>query len=336
MSGYLTHLVERTLGLVPLLEPRQRSRFEPTPESPVDQALDMVEDAPPAPARRLPAADRYPTAAAVPTPGEQASAATVRRVRPRQPQRAEATSSHASHAVERPIALADDPRSTGGGSANGGATERPLELERTWSDTAGVPLRASGLEAPRAPQRAAEPAGPHPPPEPAHPARPGWPQAPGGAQSGIAPSEHQMGTSSRSGTAAPPGAHLRELAATSSGSLATQTSLVPDASTASRPDASTASWPGSAAPAGSPRGADDADVAVHELRRTVRDAVRAVLPPPAQRDALPRVTVTIGRVVVREPPPPLLPLPEPAPAPAPGRKPLSLDEYLSRREGGSP
>jgi len=49
--------------------------------------------------------------------------------------------------------------------------------------------------------------------------------------------------------------------------------------------------------------------------------------------ATPVVNVTIGRVEVRQPPPVLQP-PTPA-APTPGPRPLSLDEYLERRSGGS-
>jgi hypothetical protein len=44
----------------------------------------------------------------------------------------------------------------------------------------------------------------------------------------------------------------------------------------------------------------------------------------------PKVTVVIGRVEVRPPP-----APPPAPEPPPGPQPLSLDEYLDRRAGGS-
>ncbi|MEU9450690.1 hypothetical protein AB0D85_18320, partial [Streptomyces sp. NPDC048277] len=53
MSGLLTDLVERTLGLVPVLEPRPRSRFEPVAE-------DGFEVVAPKPVDGLPRADRAP------------------------------------------------------------------------------------------------------------------------------------------------------------------------------------------------------------------------------------------------------------------------------------
>jgi hypothetical protein len=52
---------------------------------------------------------------------------------------------------------------------------------------------------------------------------------------------------------------------------------------------------------------------------------RDVTPPPV-------VNVTIGRVEVRQPP---LPPPVPPPARSSGPRPLSLDEYLERRNSGS-
>jgi hypothetical protein len=291
MTGYLRQLVDRTLGIVPALQPRPRSVFEtvrgagPEVEGWIDRpgtdaGHSRLAGPPPAATARTGAATPEPSPARSTVepmlPGPAPPPAGPAPLTPVAGRRAVAPLP--ARRTLLPPGVASPPRAAGPppGPARDDDQARPAEPTRP-TEPASVPVHITAARQPAAPGR---PAGRRTP----------LPSRPTGSTAEPAvgyETAHQLG--------APPAVEV----------LA-----------------------GAPPPAGLARSAASATVAADPVPLRAGRATRtpAATPVPASPPAPPQVTVNIGRVEVRPPP-----APEPVPEPAPGVRPLSLDEYLDRR-----
>ncbi|MFD8716618.1 hypothetical protein ACFV2H_00955 [Streptomyces sp. NPDC059629] len=356
MSGLLTGLVERTLGLVPVLEPRPRSRFEPVaqdgfevvvPEpAPVDglpraagarppdvdvapvhtprQERRAERPAPGRPEPTTPTREAPDTDVPAPTP------APVSDVTPRHKEQAAARTGHRPSPEEsvRP----SPPEQT---SAQPAPPPRPdEERPATARQTVHRPSPKEPVR-PSPPVRVSEDRDVPEEPPAAVSGRPRPRFAHGSAAAETAPRTEPATTSPVTASGVPLGEHGPLIAGRKDGGAA-----APPPAGGMRPVSTPMSPPGE--PAGPPP-----DPAV------VRAALRQALPAPqasagGARDperatAAPRITVNIGRVELRttgRPAPSDSGTTRPAgPAPrqdpADGARPLSLADYLAGRDQGS-
>lgn len=330
MTRYLTQLVDRALGVVPTLQPRPRSTFEPVPgpASDIDAGWLVRPDIDDGNGKRATAG---PSAAGPSTAGGM----TARDTGP-------PAAAAAVHPESSP--------GSGTGATAGWSPDplRPLAAtDPATPSTAGSPSPVdSRFLSPVESSLAATSTRPGPPPPEPPSSLPPDPPAPSGPTATAGSRRLVAGHAVRwphpvplAGPPSPAGPAPAAGQAPQAGAPATAIRDAPDG-----PPTATDQQPGRRTDRASPPFA-----ATHERPQDVehprRQLTPEALPPPPPRATAaltpggppraaasadpPRITVTIGRVEVR--PPPLPPEPAPIPQSPPGIQPLSLDEYLDRR-----
>lgn len=348
MSGYLDHVLARAFGVGPVLRPRLRSRFEPAVAGPADLAVwPESTNAPPAEVPAPGPADG--PARHQPDPRPRAVPGSAPEPRPGRRQ---------ARTPAVPLAVAA-PEPSGAAQTAGPFGSKEPDTERTSGDqlatdpTPGRPSVPTAVGPPARLPSAAVSVGPvtrgtvsRPvagPPEPGEPAPARRPVRRASPLDGE-PSPVPAGPPVPIGplmTAGPP-------VPAASPDVADAPAAAGRPAVAGPPEPAESparAGPPAADPAGPPAvarastGADPTDVTGGPLGGllAIPGPVAAAPTGAARRpspslDVAPVVNVTIGRVEVRPPP---APPPPPPPVRATGPRPLSLDEYLERRNSGA-
>ncbi|MGH4024802.1 MAG: hypothetical protein ACRDRV_09475 [Pseudonocardiaceae bacterium] len=365
MNGYLGHLVEHTLGMLPTLQPRTRSRFEPVSETSVD-GLDMAAfpgnhqaepgrqrprptpaapaASPPRPAPDIPAA----TGAAVGQQSAPHDGAPVHPAVPAQSGRDTEAITRQAQSAEPDPAPGHDPARAPRPTPAHTATVVSEQVLITGEPGTTVPATVETDPAQRGTAQHAA-AGDPTTNSPGRPVSPEPPTAARLAADSTRDAAHpsaSASTKARQRSAEPgldPVTVVPGLVSTqprvAEPAEAERRSMLAGELTAGRSDAESAPPAAEPGPATSTAAAPVTPAAGNVAERAAPPAIAATVaaprraePPAPEPPPPPTVTVTIGRVEIHPPPAPL-PEPQPIPGPAPGPTPLSLDEYLERRGG---
>lgn len=353
MSGYLDHMLVRAFGRGPVLRPRPRSRFEPAAAGPADLTVwpESRDAMPSATAEPAPAADPawapldpepglrdFPTAAPEPSPDGRrvhaSSMAGLAKAGPEPSGDEQTADPFGIKELDTERTADEQPRKD---PAARSVSQAMAAVTRTDLPAAAGPAGPAMRRPVVRPAVRPEPGDPAPVRRPSPPrAAPVPDQLPRPAPTGL-DDPAPVVTAAHSRSARPPSYRAARPAGAADG----QSSPVPADPLVRTGPPMTAGPPVLAAAwdvADAPAAAGPADVTgspptgLLALAGTVDNVPTDAARRPAHiRDITPApvVNVTIGRVEVRQPP-----APPPPPARSPGPRPLSLDEYLERRNSG--